>query len=898
MKKISLPIDNSLKQAIEIIKNNPVTLVSASPGSGKTTRLPPELLAHCEGQILVLEPRRVAAVAAALRIAEENNFTIGQEVGYQVRFQSKLKPTTRLIFLTEALLCKRMLRDPELKNVSMVILDEFHERSIHGDIAVGILKEMQEMGSPVKIILMSATPEHEKISTFFKNCAVLEVPGVSHKLRIEYLKHEAGAANLFSLLNSLPRQDSSRSSRPPPGKVDYSFANTVVKHIKEATQRTKRDVLVFLPGTGEIRQIANLLTEFAFSKKIIVQTLHGQLSLDEQTSVVQGRTDRQRIVLSTNIAESSITIDGIDTVVDSGLERIGIFNPITQTQNLKLKRISKSSATQRAGRAARQFEGTCLRLWTSHDEITLAEHDSPEIERIDLSESILLLSALGFRNFYGFSWFQKPEEVRLTMAQTYLHKIGAISDENLITQIGKQILELPLSVRFGRIMIEASRLKLEVLGSWVCTILQERDFIPNATTAIPGLYECDIYHRIEFIREALRNPKNLSFDIQKLLRVAQEIHNTASLSSNTTKSGDFEKISSTNTNDSFINASLKLAYEPESLFAILSLAFADRICRRRRDQAKDNSKDRNKENISSQNRALMVGRRGIRVDDRSSIKKAEFFFALSTIDLGQDSETLVGLASPLTKKQIESIYSKDVSVISEVSFDEEKGKFFKKSIKQVFDLPIEEPNLSPISAGDLEDCLPQVFMRLFDKILIKNESLNRFWERLMYIKENQNELDDVLGLRKSVNSFFSEVNFEGWFQKAVEACTYGETSLGVFDHKDLNYFFENTLPIDLLHFLNSHLPSSFLAPSGKSHRIHYEIGKNPYTSLRIQEVFGIKKTPRLFGNKKKLTFHLLGPNYRPVQVTDNLEEFWTNSYQEIRKELRARYPKHAWPEKP
>ncbi|RYZ99538.1 MAG: ATP-dependent RNA helicase, partial [Proteobacteria bacterium] len=361
--KPTLPIDAALPKLLDKIRRESALVVSAAPGAGKTTRLPPAILDSVAGAVWVLEPRRIAAIAAAGRIAEENGWKLGEEVGYQVRFENRSGPKTRLLFLTEALLLRKLLRDPELAGVACVVLDEFHERSLHVDLALGALRELQELSRPdLKIVVMSATLNAGPLSAYLNDAAVEEVPGKIFPLEIKY---EAKA----QLLRTGPE-----------------FTERMAKLIQRALSENKEgDVLCFLPGRGEIERLRGELSAFAESRQIALHVLHGSLDLAEQRATLRPDPSRRKIILSTNVAESSLTVEGVRIVVDSGLARISQIHPRTGFESLDLVRISKASGIQRAGRAARRGPGVVYRAWMAYDELSMKDFEPAEISRSDLS---------------------------------------------------------------------------------------------------------------------------------------------------------------------------------------------------------------------------------------------------------------------------------------------------------------------------------------------------------------------------------------------------------------------------------------------------------------------------------------------------------------------------------
>ncbi|MEN0059943.1 MAG: ATP-dependent helicase HrpB [Bdellovibrio sp.] len=827
---IPLPIDEFIPSILDKMKREKNLVITAAPGAGKTTRLPPALLTITSKKIIVLEPRRMAAIAAAHRIAEEQGWEVGKDVGYKVRFMNKTSANTRLLFMTEALLARQLLEDPELNDVGLVLLDEFHERSLHVDLALGLLRELQDLGAEIKIVVMSATLEAEKISSYLGNSSVVSVPGKLHEMEILYQKGS-------QLLQTSP-----------------AFFENLTQTVKEAQRHTTRDILVFLPGVGEIDRAQNLLAEWAQERTIDLVPLHGSLKLEEQRKALQ-KGSRQRIILSTNIAESSVTLDGVDTVVDSGLAKSLRQDHRTGFARLELGRISLSNAIQRSGRSARQYPGRSYRLWNKMDELSFTKSDTPEIQRVDLTESLLFLSAQGVSQFEGFSWFEKPPQQALQSAARFLQITGAVDSQHHITPHGKKLLQFPLPVRLGQLMLKAVEWHSVKVGAELAALLQERDLLRRDSVAafLGDQLECDLSARLmvlEEYRRTQRAPPDVSRHLlQTLEQSAQQIVDLCR---------------------SLVRGLPPQHDDPQLVKKLLLYAYSDRLCRRR----------------ASSDRALMTGGRGVRLHPDSLVKNSEFFVALNGVEGASDAETLVSLACGFDKNLILETFQDKIIKTKEVSFSEEKGQFFLKEYKSLHGLPLEEPSLFPASSQDIADKLPLILREKFAWVLKENESLARWWQRLEFFfhhdtSETQNKWN------------WEELKLEAF----TRACM-GESNIHVVTTKDLVFFFKSSFPTELVATLDKELPDKITVPSGSAISVYYPLDKAPYLEVRIQEVFGMMQTPRVFFQKMPLTFHLLGPNYRPVQVTSNLESFWQNGYPEVRKELRIKYPKHQWPEDP
>lgn len=817
---ISLPIDDFLKSISESLEQHPNLVISAAPGAGKTTRVPPELLKMTNKKILVLEPRRIAASSAAQRIADEQGWALGKEVGYQVRFENKTSSQTRLIFLTEALLARHLMQDPELSDIGLIVLDEFHERSQHVDLAIGFLKELQDLARPdLKIVVMSATLNAQSLSDFLKNCPVIDVPGKMFPLTIQHQK----TAQLL--------------------KTSPDFIDRVSNQIKSAllSQDSGKHILVFLPGLGEIERVSERLLQTSLPANFKVLKLHGSLSLEEQKRVLEP-SQETKIILSTNVAESSVTIDGVNCVIDSGLVRQQRLNQKTGFPRLDLVRISKASATQRAGRAARQGPGKVFRLWSVPDELSMLDFEQAEIFRVNLIDSLLLLANWGVSDFLSFSWFETPLPESIASAQKELQLLGCIDSKNKLTPLGSAALHWPLPVRLAILMEHGRTLNLLPLAARISAILLEKDFVKGP---ISSVYECDLMARIDLIenRQAPQaSQRAYQKSVENLMRgtnASWTWHNNATSHS--------------------------------QIVDLLSLSFPDRLARRRQ---------------KNQPSALLITGRGIALDSESCVQQSEFFLALELMDGVSASDTRCRKATSVKRDWLEKKFAQNIEVKQSVDYSQSEKKVQKSVRKmlilaEVGQLPLEDGQLRPATNDEAAEFLPQIAVQSFSEILEKNAPFRLWWNRYL-----------------AYCSIESKPPFDQHQEQEIfsEAC-YGETSLKALFEKDLIYFFEKSLnPIDLQK-MNREYPSEMVIPTGRSVPLSYT-KDGVQIEVRIQEIFGLRQAPLIAGGKVPITLILLGPNYRPVQVTSDLLSFWKNGYIEVKKELKARYPKHSWPDDP
>ena len=841
MSKPHLPIDDFLEVIYQNLQNHQNVVITAAPGAGKTTRLPAFLAQRLSGKILVLEPRRMAALAAASRIAEEAQWTLGEEVGYQVRFANKSKSGTKLLFMTEALLAKKLLADQHLQGIDVIILDEFHERSIHVDLALGMIRELQELGHPLKLIVMSATLEASKIASYLGNAPTIAVPGKSHPLEIVY------------------------SKSPLPLQLNANFYDRLFETVKDARTHGHRHILVFLPGVGEIERAKERLKDLASTQNISLQTLHGNLSLEEQRLVLRPNHN-DRIILATNIAESSVTLDGVDCVIDSGLAKIMKHDYKTGFSRLELSRISLGSATQRAGRSARQGPGRCYRLWNKMDEISMSNFETPEILRSELSESLLYLAYQGISHFHQFTWFEVPPTLALQKSTETLQYLELLDANRGITSKGKELVHWPLPVRLGAVVLEGAHRGQVALACKLAALIQEKDFLlKDRHIDVLEESQSDLVYRLHLLEEYLAGKKVYDVSAAGLSLVKQTVEQLIK-QSQTKKS---------------LETAPSSALHLESIHHLLIAGFKDRLCRRRQ---------------ASGEKALLSTGRGISIHSSSLNRKGLFFLALDGAETGTASDTSIKICHTLPKDWLLKHFGNEIIHKKEIFYDEEKSNFYEKDLKVLWNLPFEESAPKLADPHYIRQHLPEVLTLRFTDFAKGNESLASFLAKISFLQGHKEEVPQQIQTLLLDLNLYDFANSELW-NDFCQLITTGESSYQNIIEKNHDWALKQVLPLQVSELVFNQMPDKLPVPSGSLIKVHYPADKAPYLEVRIQEVFGLDKTPLLF-KQIPITFHLLGPNYRPVQVTSDLSSFWLNGYPEVRKELRLKYPKHQWPEDP
>ncbi len=853
---IPLPIDPLLPRIIAEVRAHRALVLVAPPGAGKTTRVPPAilragLLAAEHPNLIMLQPRRVAARAAAARIADENGWEVGGAVGYQVRFERRIGPQTRLRVLTEGILTRQLLADPYLEGVGAVLLDEFHERSLHTDLVAAMLREVRQTVRPdLILIVMSATLQAEPVSEFLGGCPIVRNEGRGFPVQIDHLLPGAPVPKRNEL----------------PDAVAAALAHSLA-----SGRDTAGDVLVFLPGVEEIRRTERRLDEIRSRHDLLVLPLHGSLSVEEQTAALRPSV-RQKVVLATNIAETSLTIDGVRTVIDSGLARVAGFDPRRGMDRLELKRISLASATQRAGRAGRTAPGRCLRLWPASAERAMEEFELPEIRRVDLCGTVLGLHAWGKTDPRAFGWFEPPDGRMLVAAERLLAMLGALDAEvkGNITPNGQRLLELPVHPRIGRLIIAAQDAGQMTAGATLAALIEEKDILrppapeqgasgPRREPRVATLSgPSDLLYRMQRFAEAERSgfrAGSLAFDDLDV-HAARQVARARDALLRIGRSGAARRESEA---------------DEESLLRLVLLAYPDRVARRR----------------GTAGSAVMAGGSGVRLASESVVRQAEFFVA---VDARQDErnvsrEALVRIASAIKVEWLEELYPGAVRRQRVLVFDPERERVVGRGATYYRDLLLREDADAPVDPACAGTVLAEALRPRAEVIFAADPASANWLARLRLLQRAMPE--------REWPSFDAEQQSE----LLASGCA-GKRSVEELRRAGLVHLLESALTHPLPRVLEQQAPDAIEVPSGNRIRLDYTAGPRPVLAARLQELFGWTDTPRIAEGRVALIIHLLGPNFRPVQITDDLRSFWSTAYFQVRKDLRVRYPKHSWPDDP
>lgn len=825
-----LPIDSHLPAVVAAAREHRRLVLVAEPGAGKTTRVPPAIwragiLQKDHPNLVMLQPRRVAARAAAQRIADENNWTVGREVGYHVRFEKKMSRDTRLRVLTEGILTRQLIDDPFLDGIGGVILDEFHERSIHTDTVIALVNEVRQTVRPdLLVIVMSATLDAEPVAKFLGGCPVVRVPGRTFDIEIEY--------------------------QNTTGEQMYDRVASAVEH----AMTSPGDILVFMPGVEEIRRTIARLDALADRHDLLRLPLHGSLPFAEQLRALRPANQR-KVIVATNIAETSLTIDGVRTVIDSGLARVAEYDAERGLDRLDLKRISKASAAQRAGRAGRTAPGRCVRLWSAKEHHSMEDFELPEIQRVDLAQTVLSLHAWGRADVRRFGWYEAPSEAAIAAAERLLAMLGALSAETngQITPLGRRMLSLPMHPRLARLLVEADERGMLQIGATIAAMLSEKDFLDHRRLAHGGgrgpttRGSSDLLIRIAALQATARDD---SIDPIALRQVAQARDQFLRSAPN-------------------LQSSRNVDADDDAILRLALLAYPDRVCRRRGNDPRG---------------AVMVGGGGVRLAAESVVHDAEFFVALDARKdhRAQAQQASVRIASAIDVRWLEELFPQSIRIERAATFDEARQRVVGSVKTYYLDLLLSDESHAAVDARRAGEVLAAALRPRAMELLMADDEAAGVLHRVALLRQHMPEHPwpafDVAEL-------------------IADACA-GQRSVEEVKQSSLADRLRAALAYPLDRLLEQHAPTSISVPTGNRIRIEYSASQPPVLAVRLQELFGMTGTPTIAGGRVPLTLHLLGPNFRPVQITADLASFWTNTYPQVRKDLRARYPKHSWPDDP
>ena len=861
MSPSGLPIDATLPALRAALASGRSAVLQAPPGAGKSTVVPLALLDEpwVRGRrILLLEPRRLAARAVAQRMARTLGESVGDTVGYRMRLDTRVSRATRIEVITEGVLTRMLQSDPDLAGVALAIFDEFHERSLQADLGLALcLDGRTALGSDLRVLVMSATLDGERVAALLGGAPIVSSQGRSFEVQT----HHVGKG--FALL---------------PGGAE-SPERLIASTVRRALTECDGDVLVFLPGAAEIRRVQGMLGDLSANGEARVLPLYGELGGAEQSAAIEpGAARERRVVLATNIAETSLTIPGVRVVVDSGLVRRSVFDPVTGMSSLQTQRISRASADQRRGRAGRTAPGVCYRLWSEGSERSLAAYSSPEIVDADLTPLALDLANWGASDVGGLSWLDAPPAATLASARDLLRQLGALDAAGRITAHGRELARLPAHPRVAHLLVEARRRGALELGADLAALLADRDLLRGA-----GRDDADIDSRLALLRRGFAASAGPSRDgsagrgaseaehatLQRARRTAEQFRrsfaqreaqhgviNGGSVSGSAAAGGVIGSAAGQ------VNAGL-----------LLAAAYPDRIGQRRDGEG---------------GRYLLANGRGAVLATVQSLGSSEYIVAIDLDD--RDREARIQLAATVSRAQIEELHGARMVLTDVVEWDEREQAVRAQRVLSLDALVLERKPLVPALEAARAAMLTGV-RAMGIGALPWSDELRALQARLEFAR--------ALGRRDT--AAWLEVSDSGLLARLDDWL--GPWLAGITRRSHLQRL---PLPDMLLahldhgsrRLLDELAPTHIALPTGNRARIDYLDDLAPSAAMRMQEVFGLAETPRIGGGKVPVTFKLLSPAQRPLQITRDLASFWRNAYVEVRKDMRGRYPRHYWPENP
>jgi len=820
--KSGLPIDEALPELTRTLASNHSVVLQAPPGAGKSTVVPLALLGEpwmAGKRLLMLEPRRLAARAVAHRMAQTLKQAIGTTVGYRMRMDTRVSRDTRIEVVTEGVLTRMLQTDPSLEGVGAVIFDEYHERSLQADLGLALALDARANLTPdLKFLVMSATLDGEAVARLLGDAPIVTSQGRTFPVETRYV---GKAAPLL------------------PGQGEYP-EDVVARTIARALREEPGDMLVFLPGAREIRRVQSLLQ---LDGKVRVFPLYGEMSGEDQDAALQpSPPGLRKVVLATNIAETSLTIQGVRIIVDSGLVRRSLFDPSTGMSRLETQRVSRASADQRQGRAGRVEPGVCYRVWSEGAQRSLAPFTPPEIVEADLAPLALELASWGARDASELRWLDPPPAAMLASARDLLVRLGALDASGRITPHGRMMARLSVHPRLAHMLLRGLDIGGLSLAADLAALLSERDLLRAARDA-------DVRTRLDLIRgEGLAQGVD-RVGLQRARRNAKELAQQVRA----------------------VAGGRPPAADDASAGLLLAFAYLDRIGRRR--PGADGA------------RYTLANGRGAHFADIQILSKQEFIVAIDLDDRERDARIL--LAAPLSRDEIEDHLSDRLTRGDSVEWSSREQAVLARRVVRLDAITLEEKPLHEVPPEAARAAMLHGVRELGIEALPWTRDARDLQARMEFVRL----LEGKAGSWPAVSYADLAATLDTWLTPWLD----GVTRRDHLTRLSLTEMLRALLPWERQRELDELAPTHLRVPTGSNIRIDYLDESAPAVSVRLQEVFGLDASPRLGGGRVPITFKLLSPAQRPVQVTRDLASFWRGSYADVRKDMRGRYPKHYWP---
>jgi ATP-dependent helicase HrpB len=814
----ALPIDDVLAPLRAALAAHSNVVLQAPPGAGKTTRVPLAVReeAWVDGRrIVMLEPRRLAARAAARYMAASLSEPVGATVGFRTRGETRVGARTTIEVVTEGVLTRMLHHDASLERVGMLVFDEFHERSLHADVGLALALESQSVLRPdLRVLVMSATLDGAAVSSLLGDAPMLSSEGRAFPISTHYR----------------------------PRRAEQSVESAVVSAVLHALERHEESVLVFLPGTGEIRRTAALLDRTTLPRNVRVMALFGAMTAAAQDEVIAAPiAGSRKVVLATSIAQTSLTIEGIRVVIDSGLSRIPSFSARTGMSRLRTVRVSRAAAEQRRGRAGRTAPGVCYRLWAAEDDVGLLERERPEILDADLTPLALDLALAGVVDASSLRWLDVPPAPALAHARELLQQLGAISDDLRVTEHGRTMASLGTHPRLAHMLLRGRALGLGAAASAVAALLEERDVVRRDGNTS----EIDLRARVSRI---VARDAPAGADAEVFRRVRTQMRNWRRV----------------------LGVNDEQAIRDEDCGVLVALAFPDRIAQRR---------------AGVRERFLLRNGAGVELPDGASLSRAPYL-AVAEVD-GRRPHAGVVLAAPLTSAELEELFPDQIAHEEVVEWNDAQGAVTSVQRERLGAIVLRESTHGATSEEAVVDALLRGLTASGRLSIRWSPEAQRTRARLAFLHAHIPGWPDVSDAALVESA-------QEWLRPHLPGVRRGDQ----VDALDLSALLLTRLSWQQRAQFDALAPATVEVPTGSKIRVDYSDPLAPVLAVRLQELFGLTMTPTIADGSVPLTLHLLSPANRPVQVTRDLAGFWRHSYFDVRKELRGRYPKHEWPDDP
>ncbi|MCP4596735.1 ATP-dependent helicase HrpB [Neptuniibacter sp.] len=818
---IKLPIESALPSLKEALTQRNEVVLEAPPGAGKTTCVPIALLEQPwleDQKIIMLEPRRLAARAAAERMASVLGEKAGETVGYRIRLESKISGSTRIEVVTEGVLTRMLQSDPSLEGYGLVIFDEFHERSLDADLGLALALEAREIfrdEDPLKLLVMSATLDGEAVAALLNNAPIIRSEGKSYPVKHLYSK---------------------------PAQPNEWIEPRVVSTIQQALLEQSGSILCFLPGQKEIREVEKQLHESLQDQQdILLAPLYGNLTLEQQRQAIESPPEgKRKVVLATNIAETSLTIEGVEVVIDSGLSRFARFDPRTAMNRLQTRKVSKAEATQRSGRAGRLSPGVCYRLWSEGQQEQLNSFNPPEITQADLTPLALQLCHWGIKSPSELNWLDTPPDGSYQQAINLLQQLGALKEDFSLTEHGETMAQFPAHPRLAHMLIKATECGWQKVACRLAALLQDKDPLKQGGA--------DIQDRLDWLTTKASKQNRINQQATSYLKLCQKL----------------------------ITQSEHAAIDQKDLPGLLlAMAYPDRIAKQR-NQGGDTYR--------------MNSGRAAAFFQSDALNKQQWI-AVAQLNSKEGKATdYISLAAKLNPETVKVFLPELIQEKELVNWDQTDNRLLAEKQQSIGTLVLNSEPLSNASEEAINEAIIAFIRKQGIEIFNWSDELKSWRQRVNFVYEQEKSKPDTQWPDLSDKGLMCSL--EQWLTPYLS----GVRQLSHLKKLDLKNILQALLPWPLPQQLDQLAPERYQVPSGSRIRIDYSENP-PVLAVKLQEMFGCKDTP-VIGNGVALKLHLLSPAQRPLQVTQDLKSFWANSYTEVQKDMKGRYPKHPWPDDP